>query len=183
MSQNIDLFNIYNNLIEFIKYRNLVLNDDILEKSDFEILMYDQNYIKYNLNDNMIILFFNYNDNVNSKFISDIIKKNKNHEIIIITKSIVLKTLPINVKNYFYKHFKIIVPNHILVPKYKILNDEEKNKVLNKWLIAKTSNLMLMNDDDAMAIWTGAKVGDILSEEYQFKTSGYNIDYRLVKKK
>jgi DNA-directed RNA polymerase subunit H (RpoH/RPB5) len=182
MFQPIDLFNIYNNLLEFINFRNLNLIDKIYNKDEFEQMINMDNYFKIET-DKMTIILIHYNEYINSKFILEFLKKNKStKETIIVTEKVISKNLPPDVKNYFYKHFRIIVPNHILVPKYKILTEEECDILLKKQLICKKSEMQNIYSNDAMMIWIGANPGDIVSEEIKLETSGNNIEYKLVKK-
>ena len=182
MFQPIDLFNIYTNLLEFINYRNLNLIDDILNRDQFEQMINMDNYFKIET-DKILIILIHYNEYINSKFILDFLKKNKSiKEIVIVTEKVISKNLPPDIKNYFYKHFRIIVPNHILVPKYKILSHDEYENLLQKQLICKRSEMANIYDNDAMIIWIGAVPGDIVSEQIMLETSGKNIEYKLVKK-
>lgn len=186
MNQSINLFNIYCNILEFLKYRKLELKDNIVNKEEFNKEIELEHFYIINTDKYKIILF-NYNDYINTKFINDVIKKelkkDKNTEFIIITQTRILKTLPSNVENYFYKHFKIVVPKHILVPKYKILSNDEKNKVLEKQLISKQQEIPNILKDDAMVIWLGAKPGDILYEEFQLENCGLCGNYVFVVEK
>jgi len=183
MSHPIDLFNIYNNLIEFVNYRKMELHSDVLDKSEFELQMNDKNYIKMELNNNTIIILFNYNENINNKFVSDVLKKNKDRYIIFITNTTILKTIPVNCENHLYKRFKIIIPKHKLVPKYKILSPEEREILKNEWLIASDNMLQAIYSDDAMMVWLGGKPGDIVSEENYINTGGIYVSYLLVKER
>jgi DNA-directed RNA polymerase subunit H (RpoH/RPB5) len=179
MSQNIDLFNIYIIIHKFIKYRKLELLDDkLLTQQQFNDNMNADNYQEIGCTDCIIVLF-HYNDYINSKFINNVIKKYKK-KFIMITKNIIIKEIPSPNVNYFYKHFKLAIPEHVLVPKHTILTKEKKIKVLNQ-LFTESNGLSTITHDDPMIIWCGAKIGDIVQLDYAVETSGSKIDYVQVK--
>jgi len=69
--------------------------------------------------------------------------------------------------------------NHVLVPKHKILSEEEKEKLLTELNISpKQLPKISVNDPAAKAI--GAKVGDIVKIIRKSQTAGTAIYYRLV---
>lgn len=172
------MYNIYQNLFKFIEYRNFNKLDEILSEEEFETEIKTQNYVKIKCKEVDIILF---EEDVVNKFISDILKKNKSEFVIIITKDVSIKVIPENVKNYFHRHFKIVIPNHVLVPKYKILNNEEKQEILEKYLICEGKELPIMLITDPMSIWLGCKPGQVLSETFEFENCGLVTNYVIIR--
>lgn len=172
------MYNVYQNLFKFIEYRKFKLEDEELTNKDFDDEIKNQNYIKIKCKEVDIFLF---SEDVVNKFISDLLKKNKSKDVIIITKDVSLKTLPDNVKNYFHKHFKIVVPNHVLVPKYKILEADEKREILEKYLVCEGKELPVMLTTDPMSIWIGCKPGQVLSETFEFENCGIVTNYVIIR--
>ena len=70
------------------------------------------------------------------------------------------------------------ITKHILVPKCRILNEQEKNDLLNKYSIESKSLPNILVDDSLGSIY-GVKVGDIIEETIYNKNSGISKFYRL----
>jgi len=71
---------------------------------------------------------------------------------------------------------------HELVPEHIILNEEEKNELLEKYKI-KPENLPKILTNDPVAKALDAKEGDILKIIRKSKTAGTSLYYRIVVKK
>lgn len=68
---------------------------------------------------------------------------------------------------------------HVLSPKYEILSEEEKKKLLRRCKI-KPYNLPRMLSGDPAAKSLGANVGDVLKITRRSETAGESTYYRLV---
>lgn len=72
-----------------------------------------------------------------------------------------------------------IILTHNLVPEHRILNDEEKQKLLNKFDI-KLIQLPKINLKDPVVKLIKAKVGDVLEIKRNSSTAGESNYYRVV---
>lgn len=68
---------------------------------------------------------------------------------------------------------------HILVPKHRILSEEEKNQLLEKYNVS-TLKLPFILSSDVMVKQIKAKVGDIIEISRKSKTAGETKYYRNV---
>ena len=238
MSSNKILSNVYNNIFEYIKYRNLKSIDKKLDNDDFNKHIQYNKYIiiktvdnsNNQISDNKIVELKNYledfsnklssknKNNINStnydftniKIINIILLHNDtdydsktiefkklinfvkfpNGEIIIVSKKDfsthvgkqinLLSTDNITIYNYPYKLFKIIIPNHILCSKHRILTDKEEEVLLNNQLFCNKKNLPIIRLDDPQVIWIGAKINNIIEIQRKSETTGISLYYRLV---
>lgn len=70
--------------------------------------------------------------------------------------------------------------DHYLVPKHKILSDEEKRKVIQKYAGGNPYNLPYILAKDPVVQAIGAKPGDVIKIIRESKTGHKSIYYRLV---
>ena len=80
---------------------------------------------------------------------------------------------------YNYSIFALIVPNHISVPKHRIMDKEEANKLLHDMRI-KAINLPRISRIDPPIVWLGASVGDIIEIFRISEITGNSRAYRIV---
>ena len=85
----------------------------------------------------------------------------------------------LNLYTYTYNNFIIIIPNHILVPKYNVLDKEEEIDLLNTINIKKI-NLPKIKRSDPMVIWSKAIAGNIIKVYRTDDVAGNSIYYRIV---
>lgn len=76
---------------------------------------------------------------------------------------------------------EIDVLKHELVPAHRILSEEEKEKVLEKYGIS-AKQLPKILSTDAAAKQAGAKIGDVLEIRRKSRTAGESVYFRLVVK-
>lgn len=81
---------------------------------------------------------------------------------------------------YEYIRFVFIPINHKLQPTCRILPRNEEKVVIEKSFTAK-KNFPKERFDDAIAIWLGAEVGDMIEELLPSESSGIEINYRVVR--
>lgn len=235
MSSNKVLSNIYNNIFEYAKYRNLKLIDNKLSNDEFNkhiqfnkfiiikaiennnninqdkinnINKFLNNYsnklssnnenlkINHDFDDiNIINIILLHNDtdydskSAEFKKLINMIKF-PNGEIIIISKKEfsthvgkqinLLSNDNLKIYNYPYSLFKIIIPNHILSIKHRILSQDEENHLLNNELFCEKKNLPRILINDPQCIWLGAKVNQIIEIQRKSDTTAKSIYYRLV---
>jgi len=239
MSSNKILSNVYNNIFEYINYRNLKIIDDRLDTDEFNKQIQYNKYIiirtidnnklditddkvkelKIYLNDFSNKLSSKNKDNITHetynfdeiKIINIILLHNDtdydsktmefkklinyikypNGEIIIISKKDfsthvgkqinLLSTDNIQIYNYPYRLFKIIIPNHILCSKHRILPEEEEIELLTNYLYCEKKNLPTIKINDPQVIWIGAKENQVIEIQRNSETTGKSLYYRLVK--
>ncbi len=68
---------------------------------------------------------------------------------------------------------------HVLVPEHRILSEEEKKELLEKYKID-IKQLPMILSSDPMVKQIGAKVGDVIEIKRKSPTAGEALYYRLV---
>lgn len=243
MNTNKNLSNIYNNIYEYINYRNLqpidkklsnVIVNEIIQSNKYIIIRainkdFPNNQIKEleeylnkfysftktkkkitdpknalgsrqnidfeNLQIINIILLHDITDYASKtvefkKLISlvkypfgEIIAISKTHFSAHVNKQIVLlSTNNCEIFNYPYSIFSLIVPNHILTPKHKLLTNSEVEELINKNLICNKNDLPIMRFHEPMRIWIGGKVNQIVEIERPSEVTLLTPYYRIIKK-
>lgn len=71
------------------------------------------------------------------------------------------------------------ITKHTLVPKYQILNDEEKKKVLKGYNIILKQLPKIMKNDPVVKV-IGGHVGDVLKITRKSPTAKESIYYRVI---
>ncbi len=71
------------------------------------------------------------------------------------------------------------VLDHVLVPKHRILSEEEKRSLLEKFNISEIQLPKILANDPAVKA-LGAKPGDVIEIERPSPTAGKTLYYRLV---
>ncbi len=96
-----------------------------------------------------------------------------------------LKTMNVNTKkayrsyrSFTYTLFNSVLPEHDLVPKYEILNDEQID-VLKEWNID-PDTLPKIFENDPQMVWAGAQVGDVVKFTYLSENTIEAIGYCKV---
>lgn len=78
-----------------------------------------------------------------------------------------------------YPKFSIVVPEHILVPKHKIMTTDEYDAAFKLYKINKEDFPKIVSDDP-MVLWLGARPGDVLEIERESEAMGVASGYRIV---
>ena len=79
------------------------------------------------------------------------------------------------------KSKEIDITKHTLVPKHIILNEKEKEELLNKYGIS-TKHLPRILESDPVVKAINAKIGDVLKIARKSATAGLTNYYRIVVK-
>mgnify|MGYP003687001585 CR=1 FL=1 len=112
----------------------------------------------------------------------------KDHVIIILTDK--TKQLKIdkklnrmnNVEIWIDRELYINYAEHILIPKHRLLSDEEKNKFLKEFKL-NSIKMKLIDVKDMMARYLNAKLDDVIEILRPNEMSGIHYAWRLVRKK
>lgn len=86
----------------------------------------------------------------------------------------------LNIINYTYNLFTIIIPKHILSNKHIILSKEEEEHLLNDVLFTTKHNIPKIKITDPQIIWSPGKVGDIVAIERLDDITGQSLYYRVI---
>ncbi|WP_101477231.1 DNA-directed RNA polymerase subunit H [Candidatus Nitrosotalea bavarica] len=77
------------------------------------------------------------------------------------------------------KKEKILIPDHIYVPKHEIINKDEAMKVLEKYHTKPTEMPLIFVSDPAIR-GLGVKPGDMIKITRKSPTAGESLYYRYV---
>ena len=77
------------------------------------------------------------------------------------------------------KKEKILIPDHIYVPKHEIINKDEAEKVLEKYHTKPTEMPLIFVSDPAIR-GLGVKPGDMIKITRKSPTAGESLYYRYV---
>jgi DNA-directed RNA polymerase subunit H (RpoH/RPB5) len=188
--------NVYKNITEeFIKYRKLTVVDILpyevvsheLFTNGYTIINCIHNHIDNDSDKQVKIVLYHFNtsEGLKAADVKKLVSKfSQSYEIILVTQNPVsthvvnyIKT--VGIVAYTYSNFIIVVPDHILVPKYRVLNTAESIELIEN-LYIKKSTLPKVKRNDATVIWSHAKPGDIIEYTRNDEVSGISIYYRLV---
>ncbi len=84
-----------------------------------------------------------------------------------------------NIYTYEYINFGLIIPNHIAVPKYRILPKDEEIELLEQ-IRTKKSNLPKIKRNDPMVIWSHGIIGNVVEIERNDLVSSVSMYYRVI---
>ena len=73
----------------------------------------------------------------------------------------------------------LIISNHILVPKHRILDDDEVEVVLSRYNIEKEKLSKILTTDPVLGE-IGANAGDVIEITRKSETAGESVFYRLA---
>lgn len=211
MAQNINkiVYKIYNNLFIYYEYRQLKSLDDKLDNETFNKLIQNNKHIilravnkdidtTKDLSDTKIvsiILLYDTNLYDTSLALDKLIGKitHPKSEIIIIGKELFkthntkkIKQInssnkDIQIKNYSYSLFNIVIPLNNLSPKITIITDpDEISIILNKYMYCNKLNLMKRYVNDPAIIWIGGEVGQLIKIEELSETTCIRISYGII---
>ncbi len=71
------------------------------------------------------------------------------------------------------------ISEHDLVPKYRIMTQEEKQALIDKLFLDDEKNLPKILVTDPVAKFYGVRIGQLCEIEYTNETNGFNKSYRL----
>ncbi len=168
-------FNLHNKLNFNDIYNNIMKNYDINNES-----------VKFNLNNEEYIIKI-INRAITGRKIEDIeqlIDIYRNNYKFLIVQSINIKNNDLlneisNLEVFTIDELLVNIIEHHLVPKHRLLTEDEKNIFLKEYNI-KQKNLPRIFVSDAIARYYNAKVGDIMEIQRYTPNSGLSIIYRTV---
>jgi DNA-directed RNA polymerase subunit H (RpoH/RPB5) len=177
--------NIIENVLKMLERRKLIDSwsdtykqlEDVGKKSIFEILLNDKSkYGIYIVNAKLTSI-------VKGTPLDDYLSNNIDIHKIIIARDVakkVVKQLISEYKNaefFFESEMLEDIPNKSFIPVHQILNIEEKNELLEKFLEIDLSKILV---SDMMSRYYAAKIGDIFRIIRPSFTAGKNVFYRRV---
>lgn len=82
--------------------------------------------------------------------------------------------------NYMYCYFDMPVHDWPFLGEVKVLSDDEAEKIARDMRLNKKNDLPIIFHNDPLALWYGARIGQIISVSSFFSCSGLDIEYRIV---
>lgn len=207
MTQNstevIKLFKSRNNILELQKYRgfntelyegtNLSEVNTMVSTEQMDILLEDNNsekkvYIKYQIKKKLTVS--NINEIIDDLFIIDNILDKNTDDLIIIVKDEPNESLIKNLKTiwenqgifiivFCYDRLQFNILNHSLVPKHRVLNNEEKIEIKNKYNITDDNMIPDISRFSPPASAIGLRPGQLCEITRNSKTSINAKFYRI----
>ena len=193
--------NVYNRLLEFIKYRYDISFTNALDEKSIKKHLKNDGYIKFELKNNVIIIL-SYNDGKfkslnpdTRKLIKDNIKKDTKELIYIIdldasndNDSVIKKMTEDIKKDYsniwfqvrYLSTFYINIPNSKQIPKHYKLEDEKKIRTLLSDWHTDIKTIPRITEYDSPIVWLGLEPGTIVEIHRPSISTGCQILYRLV---
>ena len=155
---------------------------DIIVEGDNKIFV---KYLTTNKIRNQIIV-----NTIDEIYESDILENNDVLVIITKDKATYQGTLEEHINRIFYKDaifaqvlwlnsLLFNITEHDLVPKYRIMTQEEKKALMDKFYLDDEKNLPKILVTDPVAKFYGVRIGDLCEIEYNNETNGRNKFYRL----
>jgi DNA-directed RNA polymerase subunit H (RpoH/RPB5) len=187
-------WNIYNVILEFIKFRGLTLKSEpVTDSKKFVSEFNFLNHISIQAEDedkqSYTIMFVNNNTNYvthSAQFIS-LMSKIKSDKVIIISfiekvSNIINALIKKNgwdkrLSMYPYRMFLTVFPLIKRYPRQTIISNEQLTK---DYIQDNPKDHTRISVNDTMAVWLNAKIGDIISSERTNQTTGESQGYRVA---
>ncbi len=198
---------VYRNLFRFLAYRKLNTSVDRLDDDKLSEIMRSIGYLTIEatrqlsdtvLEKTIIILMapgtkYAVKSPEFKKLLNDIVSKRKEYTMnyIIVTaeevNTFVSRVLAdfsvegLKYEQYTYKMFKLVVPEHELVPKHEFATRDEIEEQLNIYY-RNISSFPKINVRDPPVVWLGAKIGDTIKITRPSENALSAVVYRVVTK-
>lgn len=201
---------VYKNILEMTKYRNIEITTPILEENNLSKSLSFMKYIqmdgirKYPKTDKKVVIMlfapsssysegrplfeklFNHIIYKGKKIISEeievmfISEKPLSNNIIKFIKEQLASHNKLHIEYHTYDPFKINIIHQESIVSHTIMDKDEANQVLNYFY--KTSDkLPIISVNDPPIIWIGGKPGDIIKIDRISETTGESVGYRLCR--
>ncbi len=184
-----NLYDIYENLKNFIQARKWLSVEDFLQQDEFWKQIRVADYIKVSgvnrYNQKTTIILTSEQSNIpNHK--NDFVKVigGLTGEIILISNKVLTTSIreyanSVNILLYSFtfEKFLINMMKAPLVPPHRLLSKEEANLVLQS-LHKEAKHLPGISVNDTQAIWIGARLGDIVEIKRYVESTGTSLFYR-----
>lgn len=95
-------------------------------------------------------------------------------------RKVITALAPFSVCTYLYRHFVMELPCAKIVPHHRIVHPQDVKKTVSELKIT-IDMLPVIFEDDAMGIWIGARVGDLVMIINPSEISGKAVSYRRVR--
>lgn len=187
-------WNIYNVILEFIKFRGLTLKSEPMTDtkkfvSEFNFLNYITIQAENDNNQSYSIVFVNNNTNYvthSAQFIS-LMNKIKSDKVIIISfvesaSNLINALIKKNgwdkrLNLYPYRMFLTVFPLIKRYPRQYIISHEQLTK---DYIQDNPKDHTRISVSDTIAVWLDAKIGDVIASERTNQTTGESLGYRVV---
>lgn len=84
----------------------------------------------------------------------------------------------LHIEHYIYKLFKLVVPEHVMQPKFTLATREEAAEFCKEYYTDIDKFPKISSKSDAMAVWMGLRPGDVVKIERTSESAGVAIVYR-----
>ncbi len=138
----------------------------------------------------LILVYFTNDDSIGRKHVTSIYEKmvatKLTHCILIYPKTLTasakkdLDKAKVYIESFAEDDLVVNITKHYLMPKYKVLSDEERNELYgDKKSQIKDSQLPRIMMSDKSARYFGLRRGDVLQIVRKSETAGLNVSYRV----
>jgi DNA-directed RNA polymerase I, II, and III subunit RPABC1 len=105
-------------------------------------------------------------------------KELTNHIIKAINDDYLAKYGMLHIEHYIYKLFKLVVPEHVMQPKFTLTTRDEAAEFCKEYYTDIDKFPKISSKSDAMAVWMGLRPGDVVKIERTSESAGVAIVYR-----
>lgn len=84
----------------------------------------------------------------------------------------------VNAQVFYIKELLYNPLRHVLVPKFRILDDEEVERVKNKYHVQRLNQFPIIKKHDAIARFIGIRIGNVVEITNKSRNGGSNVYYR-----
>jgi len=192
---------VYGNLPAFIKYRGITTDYKFIDLNQFSVNIrhFEYIYISGKKDDRQVYILlmspgskFATRSPEFTKLLKPVISKHKSQalDIIIISEEpltnhikkaianeFLTKVAQLRIENHTYDLFKTVVPEHVAVPKHEIASKEEV-ELFCRENYTDIDKFPMILAGDPMAVWIGARSGDVVKITRTSESAGIAIIYR-----
>ncbi len=176
-------YNTYINILSFATFRGYTIKHNTIPENEY-LRFKINNHITIECNELIIILMKKRQKTKSDQIIRDInsLTNKYNRAIIFVDelyKQSIINKININCEFYKYENFLINIIQHDIVPKARIITNEEFE---SRYPLIKINECKYIKEHDIMCIWLNAHVGQIIEIDNISEQCIISNDIRIVVK-